>query len=320
MANQIQILRTTTSTTPSGLAFGELAYVDGTKALYIGDNAAGVQLLNSLPTLTDVTVLTQAQGDILYATSGTAWNNLAVGAATTVLTGGTTPSWAQVNLATMVTGTLDETNGGTGQTTLTTGDLLYASASNTFSKLAVGTSSQVLHGGTTPNWAAITSTGTVTSGTWSATITSATFSGVQQLGTDCALELDPTLAATGDFSGEVITGTAGTTISIGDVCYLNASSQMVLADASAEATGAGALYVSLASLTSTQTGLFLRNGYVRATALGTGTAGAIAYLSETSGDVTATRPSTSGAIIRVVGYWYDTNTFDFRPDGAWVEV
>lgn len=45
MAQTIQIKRTTTSTSPSGLAFGELAYVDGTKALWVGDNAAGVQRL-----------------------------------------------------------------------------------------------------------------------------------------------------------------------------------------------------------------------------------------------------------------------------------
>src|SRR5690606_27919243 len=39
-------------------------------------------------------------------------------------------------LSTGVTGTLDETNGGTGQSTFTTGDILYASASNTLSKLS----------------------------------------------------------------------------------------------------------------------------------------------------------------------------------------
>jgi hypothetical protein len=49
-----------------------------------------------------------------------------------------------VDLANDVTGTLDETNGGTGQTTLTTGDILYASASNTLSKLAAGTEDHVL--------------------------------------------------------------------------------------------------------------------------------------------------------------------------------
>jgi len=39
---------------------------------------------------------------------------------------------------------LDETRGGTGQTTYTTGDTLYASAADTLSKLPIGTSGQVL--------------------------------------------------------------------------------------------------------------------------------------------------------------------------------
>ena len=42
------------------------------------------------------------------------------------------------------TGVLDETNGGTGQSTYATGDILYASASNTLSKLAAGTNGHVL--------------------------------------------------------------------------------------------------------------------------------------------------------------------------------
>jgi hypothetical protein len=37
-----------------------------------------------------------------------------------------------------VTGVLDETNGGTGQSTITQGDLLYGSAANVLSKLAKG--------------------------------------------------------------------------------------------------------------------------------------------------------------------------------------
>ncbi len=47
------------------------------------------------------------------------------------------------------------TSGGTAQSTYTTGDLLYASASNTLSKLAIGTSTQVLTvTGGVPVWAA----------------------------------------------------------------------------------------------------------------------------------------------------------------------
>ena len=47
-------------------------------------------------------------------------------------------------LTTGTTGTLATTKGGTGLTTYTTGDVVYASASNTLSKLAIGTSGQTL--------------------------------------------------------------------------------------------------------------------------------------------------------------------------------
>jgi hypothetical protein len=51
------------------------------------------------------------------------------------------------------TGTLTETRGGTNQTTYATGDLLYASAANTLTKRAVGTSGQVLTvSGGVPTW------------------------------------------------------------------------------------------------------------------------------------------------------------------------
>ena len=43
-----------------------------------------------------------------------------------------------------VTGTLVTTKGGTGLATYTTGDVVYASASNTLAKLAIGTSGQTL--------------------------------------------------------------------------------------------------------------------------------------------------------------------------------
>lgn len=59
---------------------------------------------------------------------------------------GSSLGFGSINLASTnaVTGVLDEVNGGTGQSTVTTGDILYGSASNTFSKLAIGTEGQVL--------------------------------------------------------------------------------------------------------------------------------------------------------------------------------
>lgn len=62
-----------------------------------------------------------------------------------VFTVGGSPITSTGTLALTYSGTaLPEVNGGTAQTTYTTGDLLYASGSNTLSKLAVGTSGQVL--------------------------------------------------------------------------------------------------------------------------------------------------------------------------------
>lgn len=70
---------------------------------------------------------------------------------------GTSLAFGALNLAqsAAVTGVLDETNGGTGQSTITTGDILYGSGSNTLSKLAAGASSTYLKGGTTPSWATL---------------------------------------------------------------------------------------------------------------------------------------------------------------------
>lgn len=54
-----------------------------------------------------------------------------------------------------MSGTLDEVNGGTGQTSYATGDILYASASNTLSKLPAGTNGHVLTlSSGVPTWAA----------------------------------------------------------------------------------------------------------------------------------------------------------------------
>lgn len=53
-------------------------------------------------------------------------------------------------------GTLGATKGGTAQTTYTTGDMLYASAANTLSKLAIGANNRaIVSNGSIPTWATI---------------------------------------------------------------------------------------------------------------------------------------------------------------------
>jgi hypothetical protein len=89
-------------------------------------------------------------GQVLTSNGGAAptWQTISavtsinVSGGTTGLTtsGGPVTSTGTVTLA----GTLAATNGGTGQSSWTTGDLLYASGANTLSKLSIGTANQVL--------------------------------------------------------------------------------------------------------------------------------------------------------------------------------
>jgi hypothetical protein len=76
-----------------------------------------------------------------------------------VANGGTgTTSTTFTNLTTNVTGTLPIANGGTNLTTYTTGDIVYASATNTLNKLAdVATGSSLISGGVgvAPSWGKI---------------------------------------------------------------------------------------------------------------------------------------------------------------------
>jgi hypothetical protein len=87
---------------------------------------------------------TTAVGDLLYGTTSNTWSKLPLGAANRSLivnASGTQVEWNAVALgaAGAVSGTLDETNGGTGNSSYTTGDTLYSSAANTLAKLAGNT-------------------------------------------------------------------------------------------------------------------------------------------------------------------------------------
>jgi hypothetical protein len=115
-------------------------------------------------------------------------------------------------LSTGVTGTLAATNGGTGQSTYATGDILYASATNTLSKLAAGTNGYVLTlAAGVPTWAA--STGGVTS--FQTSLSGLTPSS----STTGAITLAGTLGAT---SG----GTSFSTYTTGDLIYASGTNTL----------------------------------------------------------------------------------------------
>ena len=137
-------------------------------------------------------------------------------------------------LTTGVTGTLGATNGGTGQSAVTTGDILYGSATNTWSRLAAGTNGYVLTiSSGVPTWAA--STGGVTS--FSAGSTGLTPS----TATTGVITLAGTLA--------VANGGTGVTTSSG-------ANSVVLRDANANITS-NAFFAGFTSVAASGTGITL---------------------------------------------------------------
>ena len=132
------------------------------------------------------------------------------------LTGGT----SIVTLGTVSTGTwnataIGATKGGTGLTSYATGDLIYASASNTLSKLTKPATASYLKMAAdgTPSWDTlglddITATGTVTTGTWNASVIGAAYGG-----TGIANNAASTLTISGNF-GTTLTVSATTALTL----------------------------------------------------------------------------------------------------------
>lgn len=112
-----------------------------------------------------------AVGDLLFANTTTTLSKLAdVATGSVLISGGVgvAPSYGKVGLTTHVSGTLAAGNGGTGQSSYTVGDILYASSTSALSKLpAVAVGNVLLSSGVgvAPVWGKVdltTGTGDVT--------------------------------------------------------------------------------------------------------------------------------------------------------------
>lgn len=111
--------------------------------------------------------------------------------------------------------------------------------------------------------------------------------------------------------------TAGATLAAGDLCYMAGDGHMELADADAEATCDTLLAICLEPLTDTNSGEFLLFGQYTTSGL---TAGSNYYVSTTAGDWTATAPSATGDIVRLVGTAISTTVFFFNPSATYIEL
>ena len=155
--------------------------------LFYKDNTNAVQVIawKTTPTTAGGTGLTSyTAGDLPYYATGTTLSKLAIGSSGQILTStGTAPQWSTLSSVAVTTfsagttgftpsvatsgavtlaGTLITTNGGTGLSSYTAGDLTYYASGTTLTKLAIGVSGRWLgSSGTAPQWnapAALTKT------------------------------------------------------------------------------------------------------------------------------------------------------------------
>lgn len=179
-------------------------------------------------------IATYATGDVLYASATNTLAKLPAGTNTYVLTMvGGLPAWSapsggvasfqtsmsglSPNVATTgavtLSGILGSTSGGTGFSTYAAGDMIYASATNTLSKLGAGTNGQFLTvSGGVPTWTTVSAGGVASFSAGSTGLTPATAS-------TGAVTLGGTLAAT---SG----GTGLSTYATGDIIYASATNTL----------------------------------------------------------------------------------------------
>ena len=111
---------------------------------------------------------------------------------------------------------------------------------------------------------------------------------------------------------------AGASVTLMDLVTLNSSSKWLLTDANSAATYAGMLAISLESKTDTQAmNVALPGSFVRDDTWNW-TPGAVLYMSETAGAITATQPTTTDAAIRVVGFAVTADVIWFNPSPDYI--
>ena len=137
------------------------------------------------------------------------------------------------------------------------------------------------------------------------------------------IKFDSLLSTDGKYSGFTCDGVLGDTLAFGDLVYLNTTDQRwELTDANVEATSGNVrLAIVLASGVNGNTRLLLLCGFIRENDWNFTSYGQALFVSTTAGDMSQTAPSTTGDIVRVVGYAGTTaDEIYFSPDNFWLEI
>jgi hypothetical protein len=145
-ASEWQLLRRGSS----GLEFG---------AVNLSESAA---ITGTLPVANGGTGITSLfSGLLVIGSSSNGFGQLGGGTSGQVLKqGATAPEWGNVDLGSSITGILGATNGGTGFSSYTVGDILFAGTTTSLSKLGIGSNQFVLKAFSgTPQWGTVETDG-----------------------------------------------------------------------------------------------------------------------------------------------------------------
>lgn len=131
---------------------------------------------------------------------------------------------------------------------------------------------------------------------------------VQQIQTDPTPDTDHTA------TGPTVTGLSAAALAPGDIVYLTSGGSWNLADASASGTAETLLGISLTTTSGASESIVvaLPGSFMRDDTWNW-TPGSQLFLSETSGDLTATAPTTTSAVVRVCGYAVTADVVYFFP-------
>jgi len=123
------------------------------------------------------------------------------------------------------------------------------------------------------------------------------------------------------WSGDVITGTAGENVTIGDICYLKSDGKFWMADANVEAEIDGFIVMSTGTINAEASGVFLIKGLLRNDDEFEYTVGEELWVPEADGLPTATQPADSGDFVKLIGWCAaDKDYIWFDPDRSYGKV
>jgi hypothetical protein len=146
-----------------------------------------------------------------------------------------------------------------------------------------------------------------------------------ELAENTSIALNPAGSADGTYCGTTHQGTGGATIAFGDLVTLDKDDgrwEKVDITVAAAATGdaRGILGIAVTASTDGAPLTVLLHGNVRADANFPTLAIGAAVFASTAGDITSTKPSGSGRVIRVIGAALTANELFFNPGNTWVKI